>query len=377
MFCYATGCTWEMPVRPPHARSSIPTLASVAEAAAVSRATVSRAFGAPEMLSRETVENVRATAARLGYEPNQAARALSTGRTGNLALVVPDITNPFFAVIMRGAQARARAEGFSLFLGDADETPTLEDELLSKLAPQVDGFVLVSPRMAHDRIQHHAARRPLVLINSDVPSLTRLLVDAGPSYARAVDLLAELGHRTIAYVAGPELSWSNAQRQQAVVAAAGSLDLNLTVLRTTRPSFAAGQDCAAQLIDGGMTAALAFDDTIAQGIIAGLAERAVSVPGDVSVVGCDGVTTTTTFPALTSIDTHCRAAGERVIEILISMLRGSDAGERRIVLPTDLVVRASTARAPARMGSARPRPGRAKTRPDTKPGRAAIAGSRS
>lgn len=162
---------------PPNRSGPAPTISRVAAEAMVSRATVSRAFGAPHLLSRETVEAVRAAATRLGYVPNQTARALSTGRTGNIALVVPDITNPFFAALMRGAQARARAAGYAMFLGDSDERPELEDELLAKLAAQVEGFLLVAPRMAEDRIRHHAARRPTVLINSDVPDLTRLLVD--------------------------------------------------------------------------------------------------------------------------------------------------------------------------------------------------------
>ena len=248
----------------PH-RNVAPTIARVAKEAKVSRATVSRAFGAPHMLNAATVEMVRAVAARLGYVPNQTARALSTGRTGNIALVVPDITNPFFAALMRGAQARAREAGFAIFLGDSDELPTLEDELLTKLAAQVEGFVLVSPRSTPARIRDHASRRPLVLVNSDVEGLTRLLVDTGPSYARAVEYLAKLGHRRIAYVAGPARSWSNGQRLAALMTAANALGLDVTVVPTARPSFDAGRACAERLVAEGATAALAFDDCVAQG----------------------------------------------------------------------------------------------------------------
>ncbi len=329
---------------PPNRSGPAPTISRVAAEAMVSRATVSRAFGAPHLLSRETVEAVRAAAARLGYVPNQTARALSTGRTGNIALVVPDITNPFFAALMRGAQARARAAGYAMFLGDSDERPELEDELLAKLAAQVEGFLLVAPRMAEDRIRHHAARRPTVLINSDVPDLTRLLVDTGPSYARGVEHLAELGHRRIAYVAGPAQSWSNAQRSAAVKATAKRLGLRLVILSTPRPSFEAGRACAKPLLLKQVTAALAFDDGMAQGIAAGLADWAQSVPDDFSLIGCDGVIATTTVPALTSVATQCGAAGERAVDILVDMMRDRVAGHHRITIPTDLVVRASTGR---------------------------------
>lgn len=333
-----------------------PTIGSVAEAAGVSRSTVSRAFGAPHLLRPETVAEVQAAATRLGYVPNPAARALSTGRSGNLGLVVPDITNPFFATLMRGAQARAREAGFVLFLGDADETPPLEDELLSKLNPQVEGFVLVSPRMPRKSILEVANRRPLVAVNNDLDGLSRVLVDTGPAYAQAVDLLAELGHRAIAYVAGPQLSWSNAQRSKAVVIAAERLGLALTIHQTARPSFEDGRQCARALRDNHVTAALAFDDSVAQGIVAGLAEQGLSVPNDFSVVGCDGVIATTTFPALTSVDARCRSAGEQAIDLLVEGLRGPQRREQRVVVSTELVVRASTGPAPKARSGARSTP---------------------
>lgn len=259
---------------------------------------------------------------------------------------MPDITNPFFAALMRGAQARAREAGFSMFLGDSDELPALEDELLTRLAAQVEGFVLVSPRAAPARIRHHAGRRPLVLVNSDVEGMARILVDTGPSYAAAVRHLATLGHRRIAYVAGPARSWSNGQRSAAVAATADALGLAVVVVPIARPAFEAGRSCAGQLIAEGVTAALAFDDVVAQGILAGLAERAVAVPDDISVVGCDGVIASTTFPALTSIDAHCSIVGERAVDLLVALMRDPAAAEQRITLPTDFVVRASTGEAP-------------------------------
>ncbi len=315
----------------------------VAKAAGVSPATVSRAYGQPHLLSRETIAHVRQVAERLGYVPNHTARALSTGRAGNIALVVPDITNPFFAALMRGAQARARDRGYATFLGDSDETPELEDMLLGKLAAQVEGFVLASSRLPRERILEHARRRPLVLVNRDVAGLPRVLFDSGPSYARAVEHLAGLGHRTVAYVAGPARSWSNCQRLAAATAAAGRLGLRLVPIATSRPSFEAGQAATDGLIESGATAALAFDDVMAQGIMAGLAGRGRSVPADVSIVGCDGILAPTVYPPLTSVALPCTAAGARAVDLLAEVMAGSVADPPRISLPADLVVRRTTA----------------------------------
>ena len=332
-----------MAARPPPDRRSPPTISHVADEAGVSRATVSRAFGQPHLLSRETVELVRSVADRLGYVPNHTARALSTGRAGNIALVVPDITNAFFASVMRGAQARARDQGYATFLGDSDETPELEDMLLAKLAAQVDGFILVSSRLPEDGILAHAGRRPFVLVNREIASLPCLLIDTGPSYARAVEHLAALGHRSVAYVAGPTLSWSNRERHTAVEETARRLGMSVVRIATSRPSFEAGQACSAELIEAGVTAALAFDDVMAQGIMAGLAGHGLAVPGDFSLIGCDGILATTTYPPLTSVEAHCAAAGAQAVDLLLAVLHGRAPAHASLRLPTELVIRATTA----------------------------------
>lgn len=319
------------------------TITQIAAEAGVSRATVSRAFTHPHLLNPETVERVKNVAERRGYVPNPAARALSTGRAGNIALIVPDITNPFFAAFIRGTQARARDRGYATFLGDSDETPQLEDSLLTKLAVQIDGFVLVSSRLARKRIEEHAERRPLIVVNRDIPRLTRLLVDTAPGYTAGVEHLAALGHRTIAYIAGPALSWSNQQRGHAVQLAVERLGLQMVRIATTRPSYESGEACTAEVLRSGATAALAFDDVIAQGLMAGLAQRGLSVPADFSLIGCDGVAAVMTYPPLTSVTTRCFEAGERATDLLLDSMGATDRRSRCIRFASELVMRASTA----------------------------------
>jgi LacI family transcriptional regulator len=356
---------------PPRQLSKVATIKDVAETAQVSRATVSRVFSQPHLVNRETVALVQAVARRLSYVPNHTARALSTGRAGNIALVLPDITNVFFAALMRGAQATARERGYATFLGDSDEAPEIEDVLLAKLAAQVDGFVLASSRLPKERIFEHAKRRPLVLVNRDIPGLSRLLVDTATTYERAVKYLADLGHRAVAYVAGPRLSWSNRQRHAAVATAAERLGLRLVKVPTARPSFEAGRGCADSLIAANVTAALAYDDIIAQGIITGLAERGYSVPDDISVVGCDGVLAPTISPPLTSVEIPCATAGKLAVELLLDMLSGPARRVQSIRLQTELMIRATTTppkgqgRRPRVQSPALPavaRPGKAPTR---------------
>jgi len=324
----------------------MPTIKEVAEAAGVSRATVSRAFGKPTLLNPATVEHVRTIARQLGYAPNQVARALSTGRAGNIGLIVPDIANPFFSTLIRAAQAHAYTAGYSTILGDSDEVPAMEDVLLGKLAPQVEGFILASPRLSMQRIKAHASRRPLVLINRDVAGMPKVLIDAASGFEEAVDLLASIGHRSVAYVGAPKASWANRQRQNAVLNAAGRQGMTATVLHVPRPDHEAGRASAAEVLATSATAVLAVDDLVAQGIVAGLNERKISVPGDMSVIGCDDIIAATTHPPLSTIAVHCRDAGWRAAELLISILNGSLPPAMKLILKSDLVLRQTVAPPP-------------------------------
>jgi len=238
-------------------RREAPTISQVAEAAGVSRATVSRAFTRPDMLSADTVRRVIAIAEKIGYVPNHTARALSTGRYGNVALVVPDVANPFFPPLIRSAQVAAEKLDFCVFLGNSDENPEQEEKLVSRFATQVEGFILASSRLSDERIRFHASRRPLVLINRDIKGIPRVLMDSGAGVAEAVDHLASLGHKRIAYISGPKSSWSNAQRRAAVRRRAKADNLKVLTIPAQMASFQTGYFAASAILDYGATAAVA------------------------------------------------------------------------------------------------------------------------
>jgi LacI family transcriptional regulator len=294
------------------------------------------------MITAETVAHVMDVATRLGYVPNHTARALSTGRAGTVAIVVPDIANPFFPPLIRGAQAAADQAGFSLLLGDSDEDPTREDVLVGKFGPQTDGIVLASSRMTEEQIRAHAERRPLVLINRDIPGLPRVLIDTATGIAAAVEHLAGLGHRHLVYVSGPTSSWSNAERRRAVRAAGRRLGLKVSAVAARRSTYDAGVQRVDDILGSGASAVIAFDDLLAQGILAGLAARGVSVPDQFSVIGCDDVLAATMSPPLTTVSAHGGHAGRKAVDLLVSFLDGNEGDQRR-VLDTSLVLRSTTA----------------------------------
>jgi LacI family transcriptional regulator len=323
-------------------RKATPTISQVAAAAGVARSSVSRAYTRPEMLSAETVRRIFAAADQLGYVPNHTARALSTGRHGNLALIVPDVANPFFPPLIRAAQIEADKFDYCVFLGNSDENPQQEDKLIGRFTGQVEGFVLASSRLSDEQILFHAARRPMVLINRDVEGIPRVLIDSGTGVAEAVEHLASLGHRRIVYVGGPHGSWSNKQRRSAVRRAARELGLEVVVISNEFAAFEAGRKITAQVLATGATAAIAFDDLTAQGMLAELADRGVKVPSAFAVVGCDDVLGAATYPPLTTVSNRSVEAGKAALSLLIDMLQTSAIRDVRYVLKTSLVIRKTT-----------------------------------
>lgn len=313
------------------------TIRDVARQAQVSVSTVSRALSAPGLVKDATRQRVLDVVAGLGYQPNRAARSLITGRTGNLAVVVPDLLNPFFPSVLRGVQTKAGEAGTSVFFCDSREDPETEAELVRTMASQVDGVVLCASLLSDETIVDLAAVTPLVLINRIVPGISSVLMDSADGMEQVVTHLESLGHRNYVYLGGPAAAWSNNRRMQ-------GLGGRAQLLGSFDPNFDGGYTAAEQALRTGATAFIAYNDLIALGALAYLAEHDVKVPEQISVTGFDDILyATMCSPALTTVHMPTEAAGEVAVDLLATLLDGGQPEHRE--LPTTLVVRASTARA--------------------------------
>ncbi len=319
------------------------TVRDVARAAGVSISTVSRALSVPDKVAVETRERVAAVATELGYQPNRAAAGLRAGRTGAVGLLVPDLSNPYFATVAQGVAAAARDHGLGVFVVDFEESPELEVELLRSLAHQTDGLILASPRsLAADRSVVQG--KPVVVINQDPP------LAVGTDYlsgtALAVEHLVELGHRRIAYVAGPPTSWTDRRRREGLDRATDEQWVEVTVVGPQRPTVEGGAAAAQAVLDAGVTAAITFNDVVAVGLTRELQERGVRVPQDLSVVGFDDTfLAELVTPALTSVGADLRELGRQAADLLAGRLAAphDPAPAEATLLPMTLAVRSSTA----------------------------------
>lgn len=321
------------------------TIRDVARAAGVSISTVSRALSSPDQVAERTRLRVQDAARTMDYRPNRAASGLITGRTGNIGLVVPDLENPFFGSICKGVQARARSLGYAVLIGDTDEDPAIETEVIRSLVKQVDGLILCSARGSDQALQRFAAESRLVLVNRRVGDLSSLTFDNGSGVQVVLRHLMALGHRRIAYAAGPSTSWSNRMRTDAFRAFAAEVaDLELIELGSFPPVFAGGIQAGDLAIASGATAVMAFNDLVAVGVLDRLRQRGVRVPHDISVTGFDDVPISSlASPTLTTVNFPRIQMGRASVDLLVAEVEGrSDDGHPVREMPVNLVVREST-----------------------------------
>ncbi|WP_446667025.1 LacI family DNA-binding transcriptional regulator [Flexivirga sp. B27] len=320
------------------------TVHDVAEAAGVSASTVSRALSGNTAVASATRDRVVAAARQLGYRPNLAARGLITGTTHNIGLVVPDLENPYFASITKSVQSRALAAGYSVFIADSDEDTRTELELVHQLAKQVDGLILCSPRMSADEIAGIADQTMMVLINREWEGLTSVIVDDEEIIRLALEHLHALGHRKIAYVGGPERSWSNQKRWAAIQRNTPTFDdLEVDKIGSYAPNFDGGQSAADVVVASGATAALAYNDLVGLGILARLNTRGIRVPEDLSVMGIDDVNVATLVsPGLTTVRSPLKKVGRAAVNYLVDLMDPTDRPRPAEELSVQLVVRQST-----------------------------------
>jgi DNA-binding LacI/PurR family transcriptional regulator len=318
------------------------TIRDVATRAGVSPATVSRVFSQPETVAPGTRQRVLTAAEELRYAPNPVARSLARRRTGNLGIVVPDIANSFSAMIIKAAQQEARHAEYALFVTASEELVDDEERQARALAPQVDGLLLTSPLASDACLRELADIVPVVVTNRLLDGVPAVLTESAQATGHAVEHLHALGHREVAYLAGPD-GYSNDSRTSGLKAACARLGLEPVVLGPFPARFSSGVRAADLVLAAGVTAVVAFNDDIAAGLLTRFADRGVRVPEHISVVGHDDTALAEMVtPRLTTVHIPAAAAGATATRLLIRYVRGDDGGVRRYELPSELIVRGST-----------------------------------
>ncbi|MFI7698672.1 LacI family DNA-binding transcriptional regulator [Nonomuraea sp. NPDC049480] len=320
------------------------TISDVGAAAGVSAATVSRVLNGTAKVDPSLAARVHDAVRQLGYRPNAAAQGLARGKWGTIGVLVPDLANPYFPDVLKAVSAVARSHGRHVMVMESDEDPSVEHDLVEDLMRSCDGVLLCSPRMERsDLVVLTARAHPLVLLDRIVPGLAAPAVAADffGGMMLICGHLAQLGHRRVAYLSGPEVSWANSERIRALEAAK-AFGISVTILPCGSTSRC-GYEAAAEVAGTGATALTTYNDLVALGAVTRMRELGVRVPEDLSVVGFDDIELDhVAHTSLTTVSVPRGQLGRQAAELLETLMTEGHDGEP-VYLSMELHVRDSTA----------------------------------
>lgn len=323
------------------------TSVDVARRAGVSQSAVSLVFGgkAAGRVSRQTREAILCAARELDYHPNRAARALRCRQSRLVALAVPDVTNPYFATALQGAEQAAREHGYAVMLASVRDERDWQQVILDQVAARaVDGVLLFAP--APPEVQRALSGKAVVVDapSSLLPSL-QLAIAAGTR--AAMDHLLALGHRRIAHLAANVDSDTFRLRRIGYEAALQGAGLPLVPVHEQRAAFTVAEARRAALAllrtPDPPTALLCDSDLLAVGAYKAASDLGLAIPRDLSVVGFDdSMLATILEPELTTVAIPTAALGAQAFHLLLALLTGESAPPETVV-PVQLLPRPSAA----------------------------------
>ncbi len=327
--------------------NSSATIYDIAKLAGVNPSTVSRALNNPGRINSVTEARIRAAAKELNYRVNPFARALPTGRTKMLAMVVADITNPMFFEAVRGAETLAMDSGYTLVIVESQESGSLEATAVERLLPTVDGLILVTTRLEDEEVERISNLKPVVLMNRQIPGIPDVVPQVNSGISEAIAHLKSLGHNSIAYVSGPSNSWMSRHRWDLIMKQAVAEGMKVVEIGPNEPTLEGGKASADYVVASGVTGVIAYNDLMAIGLMSQLAAKGKEIPKDLSIIGFDDIFgSDLTTPALTTIKSPLYRAGELAMQLVLSELEDSQNSKQEVAsLTTQLVKRASTAKA--------------------------------
>lgn len=353
------------------------TIQDVAKAAGVSNSSVSNYMNDRlHRLGPETRNRIADTIARLGFKPNQAARQLKTGKTRGIALVVPSIVNPFNGQLVFAIEQAAVKAGYGVHLCNTMRDAKVEKGFLENLVGiGVSDLITIAP--LNTRRGYYGGQNDLSVVAIDasrsdlrLPKVDTINLDHEAAIALAVEHLYDLGHRRIAYVSDPLITYSRVMRLSGFKRAMQEHDLSADLIVLLDQDHGARDIADAEMVDVGRSAApevlkldvrptavIAFNDMIALGLMASFRQSGLSVPGDISIIGIDDVwVSQLSYPGLTSVRQPIEAMGAAAVERITNpsaVLVG--AGTDTIFLP-ELIIRQTCGKPPKPPGRVRKPP---------------------
>ncbi len=328
-------------------------IAEIAKRANVSTATVSRTLNQSGPVRAATARKVWRAATELNYYPNSHARALVSGRSRLIGLIVSDITNPFFPELIRTFEGLAAQKQYDLLLTSTDyDTTRMTACLRRMLERKVDGVAMMTSEMDASLIKE-LSKRNVPLVFMDVgqigPRMSHVSIDYGNGVRQAVDHVHALGHRHVAFITGPlELHSARTRRQSFVDGLRHhGIPLDRKLVREGTHTAEGGEKAMRELIKLSRlpTAVICSNDWTAIGALHAIHAAGVRVPEEVSLVGFDDIPLSSyVTPSLTTVRMSARDVGSTAFQALFSLIGEEHVEGDVYQIPTKLIIRESTAK---------------------------------
>jgi len=328
------------------------TLKDIAKEAGVSTTTVSRALNNKDDISSPTKERILKIVKQMGYTPNAVARGLKIKRTETVGVVIADISDPFFAPIVKGIERAAREEGYHLILCDTDEDYQIEKEVLRTLIEKrVDGLLITPAQTSfQDIVELKRKKLPFVLLGRhfdfELLETDYVSTDDVKGALSATTYLIERGHKRILFINGPSYISSAKERlagyKRALLEAGVEIDESL--IREGGIKMEDGYRIMKEELKkhSHFTAVFAYSDFVALGVIRALKEAHLEIPRDVAVVGYDDIDVASFLEVpLTTVRIPKYKLGVEGFKLLKKKVTGKTDSPKKVILPTEFVVRKS------------------------------------
>jgi LacI family transcriptional regulator, repressor for deo operon, udp, cdd, tsx, nupC, and nupG len=321
----------------------------VALLAGVSVATVSRALSAPEKVSPASLKKVHAAIAQLDYKPNMLARNFRSARAYAVVVLVPDISNPFYSLFIRALEDRAQQKGYAVLLGDTRGTLEREIEYIRRVETRLaDGIIQLRP----------SSEKSQNVIPADIPCVNAcgcehttgpsIRIDNRAAAKTMVDYLISLGHRRIGVISGLKDNPHTIDRLEGYKASLAQAGITFEKELISEGDFTmwSGLNAAFQFcnMSNRPTAIFCMNDEMAIGAMQTLKAQGIRIPEDISVTGFDDISYARySDPSLTTISQPAEEMGKMAMDMLLKLIEGEPLNQRECVLPTEFIIRKSTA----------------------------------
>lgn len=327
------------------------TLSDISKKTGYSINTVSHALRGKKDISEKTIKYITSVAEEMGYIADLSAGALRLGRTKTAAVIVGDISNPHFSIMLKEMEAQLRESGYTTVIFNTDENKELEkNAIITAIGKKVDGIILCPVGKTAGNIELLKSKDiPFVLFGRrfEGESASYVICDDFQSGFEAANHLIELGHKKLLFINAPEYISSARERKSGILSALKKHGLSEKILRTETVDIPEESNIESILSKlGGETGIICFSDIIAMRVCYLLRHMNLSVPGDISVIGFDNIMSKFYFPlGLTSVTASKTKMSVKAVEILLGIIDGSINEHEQIILPTKIIERESTARA--------------------------------